>query len=327
MTHASITPSRIVAVDHLILHCGSVRPDESVLVLCNTQTRDLAELFVERARRHARAATLAELPFTNNHGQEPPPEVADAMGECALTVALCVYSLAHSAARKRAAAKGGRFLSMPMYTWALLDDPAVLVDYRGRRAIVERVAAKLTAGATARVTSPAGTDLRLDLRGREGHRAPGYVEHPGDLGSPPDIESNIAPVETASVGVIVVDGSVATPEIGLVTRPLRLEVEGGKVCAVSGEDAAAVAHLESMLGERGSPRRVVAELGIGLNPLAKLTGLMLTDEGTLGVHIGLGSNSTIGGANYAGFHLDVITRSAHLEIDGETILADGEIRC
>jgi leucyl aminopeptidase (aminopeptidase T) len=144
------------------------------------------------------------------------------------------------------------------------------------------------------------------------------------LGSPPDIEANVAPVETASAGRLVVDGSVTCPEIGLLQTSLELSVHAGRVCSIRGANRNNAAFLEELLGPAGSPRRVVAECGVGLNPLARLTGAMLTDEGAWGsVHIGLGSNSTIGGVNCADFHLDFVIRNPTLSIDGKECLPNG----
>ncbi|MBP7828517.1 MAG: aminopeptidase [Kiritimatiellae bacterium] len=321
-----LTPERERAIRHVLQHCGSVRTGESVLILCNPETRDLAEAFRKSAESCTDSGRLVEMPFSASHGQEPSGEAREAMLGAALTISLCVYSLAHSAARVEAARNGGRFLSLPLYSWKLLDDPALVIDYRARRPDVDRVVGALTAGARARVTGPAGTDVELRLEHRQGNAAPGYVERAGDMGSPPDVEANIAPIEDGTRGVIVADGSITTPEIGLLESPLRLEVEGGRVRRVSGARADYAETLERLLGGADSARRVVGELGVGLNPVARLTGCMLTDEGCMGcIHFGLGSNATIGGCNNAGYHLDVIVRSARLEVDGRTVLNGGRV--
>ena len=53
----------------------------------------------------------------------------------------------------------------------------------------------------------------------------------------------------------------------------------------------------------------LAECGIGLNPKARLTGNMLTDEGSKGcIHFGFGANNTVGGINNVAFHLDFILK-------------------
>ena len=71
---------------------------------------------------------------------------------------------------------------------------------------------------------------------------------------------------------------------------------------------------------------ILAECGIGLNPLASLTGKMLTDEGTLGcVHFGFGSNITVGGKNNVPFHLDFVIRRPTLEVDKNVLISNGEL--
>ncbi len=54
----------------------------------------------------------------------------------------------------------------------------------------------------------------------------------------------------------------------------------------------------------------LAELGIGTNDRARVTGVILEDEKIYGtVHIALGSNDTFGGTVAAGIHVDgIITR-------------------
>ncbi len=44
----------------------------------------------------------------------------------------------------------------------------------------------------------AGTDIRIAIDGRIGNACPGCVLGPGDLGSPPDIEANVSPLENGS---------------------------------------------------------------------------------------------------------------------------------
>ena len=76
-----------------------------------------------------------------------------------------------------------------------------------------------------------------------------------------------------------------------------------------------------------SKSRVLAECGVGLNPAAKLTGIMLTDEGSLGtIHFGFGSNSTVGGTNEIAFHVDFVCRAATMFIDGALLIRKGQIR-
>jgi leucyl aminopeptidase (aminopeptidase T) len=70
--------------------------------------------------------------------------------------------------------------------------------------------------------------------------------------------------------------------------------------------------------------RVVAEIGVGLNPAAELCGAMLEDEGCAGtVHVGIGANAAIGGANAVPFHLDVVLRAPTLLVDDAPVVQAG----
>ena len=57
--------------------------------------------------------------------------------------------------------------------------------------------------------------------------------------------------------------------------------------------------LRALFAAPGPKSHVLGEFGIGLNPLAELTGVMLEDEGCLGtIHFGFGSNSNSIGSSH-----------------------------
>jgi leucyl aminopeptidase (aminopeptidase T) len=314
------------ASDHLLHHCGSLRPGETVVIVHDEATRRIGELLAGDAARTTEDIRRFEIPHLQQHGQEPPGDVAEAMRKAQLVVGLTSLSMAHTRARQRASEAGARYLSLADYSIELLEHPAVRVDFRSRFPVARAVADRFTEGRIARVSTSLGTDVRLEIAGRTGNCCPGFVEEPGDLGSPPDIESNVSPLEAGSEGVVVVDGSVPYPGIGLLESPVVLFVEGGRIGRFDG-DRAVVEKLESLFREIGSSKAyVLAECGVGLNPEAALTGHMLTDEGTNGtMHFGFGSNATVGGQNDVSFHLDFVFRNATLEIDGCPILEGGEV--
>ena len=64
----------------------------------------------------------------------------------------------------------------------------------------------------------------------------------------------------------------------------------------------------------------VAELGVGLNPNARLTGLMLDDEGVMGtIHIGIGTSHTLGGNVVAPTHYDLLMWDPTIAVDGKAV--------
>lgn len=309
---------------HLLTHCGSYRPDDHVVIVHDPATAPLGAAVAAEARQLGARFELVETPEAAMHGEEPPAEVAAAMARGSLVLGLRAKSMAHTRARFAVTGAGGRYLSLPDYSLELLADPSLRVDYHAQYAVVRAFTDALTAASAAHVTTRAGTDIRLDLRGRVGNCCPGYVAGAGELGSPPDIESNISPLEDESEGVVVVDGSIPFPGFGLLSSPIRLTVRRGRIVAMEGESDT-VARLEALFDSYGPDKpRILAELGIGLNPAARLTGVMLTDEGALGtVHFGFGSNSTVGGVNEVPFHIDFVFRNPTLVVDGRTFLDEG----
>jgi leucyl aminopeptidase (aminopeptidase T) len=322
---SSATSPAAHAVGHLLRACGHLRNEETVAVIFDRDTAQLAPLF----RRQAGAARvlMAEVPCARMHGEEPPAEAAALMLEADLIVGLRTMSMAHTRARQAASRRGRRYLSLPEYTMALLENPAVSVDYERVEPLVRRVTDAFTHGSTGRVTTAKGTDITLDFRGRIGNCCPGFVREPGSLGSPPDIEANVSPVETGSHGTVVVDGSIPCAEIGLLREPVMLRVEGGRIVSFDSADRAVVDTLQRLFTAVGSDKAyVLAECGVGLNEKAELSGIMLTDEGAAGcMHFGFGSNATVGGINDVPFHLDFVFRDATLEIDGRRLIERGSV--
>lgn len=329
MTNEEITTDQAVieGVDLLLQRCGHLRPGEKVAIICDKTTRALGNFLEERAKRLTPFVALIEIPPLAMHGQEPPSEAAEAMQRSALCLGITSKSMAHTHARQKAATKGNRYLSLPEYSFKLFADPSLRADYEARGILARFVADAFTHGTTVVVTSAAGTQLTMKIDGRIGNCCPGYVQGPGELGSPPDIEANVSPIETSSEGVVVVDGSIPYPTIGLLKQPVILTVKGGRIVDIEGNPQI-VQELRRLFDSAASPKAyILAECGVGLNNHASLTGVMLTDEGTAGtMHFGFGSNSTVGGMNDVAFHLDFVFRRPSMKVDDITVLREGELR-
>ena len=74
-------------------------------------------------------------------------------------------------------------------------------------------------------------------------------------------------------------------------------------------------------GEQGTN---LAELGVGTNDRARLTGNILEDEKMLGtVHVAFGASAGIGGTVAVPIHLDVMVTDATLTVGGVAVLEGG----
>jgi leucyl aminopeptidase (aminopeptidase T) len=179
-----------------------------------------------------------------------------------------------------------------------------------------------TAAGVCRVTASGGTDIELLLHGREAISDDGKLGAPGAWGNLPAGEAYIAPLETEARGTIVFDGSLATWD--LLDEPITVELEQGRAVGAAGDRAAG--WLLETLDAGGENGRTIAELGIGTNPGATITGAILEDEKAEGtVHLAFGTNIGMGGANLASVHIDGLVRQAEVELDGRTVLRDGRL--
>lgn len=175
------------------------------------------------------------------------------------------------------------------------------------------------------ITSPLGTDLRFSIAGRSIAVDPGIIREPGYYNLPAG-ECYVAPIEDSANGVLVVDKSF--PGI-IIRKPIRMVFENGRVVDIRGGKEAKQLLKAIEEGERkpnGEGCRTIAELGIGTNPSARITGNVMTDEKVMGtIHIAIGHNANppYNGQNTAPIHLDGVMGDPTLIVDGETLIEHG----
>jgi leucyl aminopeptidase (aminopeptidase T) len=295
-----------------------VKAGEEVLVVCDPATQAIGELLRDRAAEVGAEAVLTVISERPSHGAEPPRTVAEAMAAADVVMAPTVQSLSHTAARKRATDAGARCATLPGVTEEMLAR-VMSADMEGLRRKGHAVAEVLDRASEARITDANGTDLRLDLSGREAIPDAGELTAPKAFGNLPCGEAFISPA--GGDGTLVIDGSLAG--IGLVDEPVELVVEGGHLTSARGGQGMAFMELLTVHGEDAT---TVAELGIGTNEKAILTGEVLEDEKIGGTcHIAFGASAGIGGTVQVPVHLDCVVMKPTVELGGEAIVRDGEL--
>lgn len=110
------------------------------------------------------------------------------------------------------------------------------------------------------------------------------------------------------------------------TEPMDVRVENGTIQSIEGGKQADT--LTDNLDSFDDPLVYnIAEVGLGLNPYSRLTGCMLDDEGVLKtLHIGIGTNITLGGNVKASCHYDLLMWNPTVSIDGVVVVEEGELR-
>lgn len=299
---------------------AGLRPEERALVVCDTENLDIAWALVHEIKAIGAEYSLCVMEPRQTHGENPTEAIAQAMLGADVIFAPTKFSLSHSQARIRANEHGARFISMPDYTPdMLLKGGALDADFLKISESVAEMAEMLTNSHSIRVTTKAGTDITLYTKGRRGNEVSGVCREGGTWGSPPNIEANISPLEELSEGIIVVDGSIPMPEIGLITEELRLRIENGRIVEFMGQSQAEC-FRRLLKGHENPNNLILAEFGIGFNDKAALKGSMLEDEGAYGTcHFGFGHNADQGGANEATVHIDAVLREPEIYINGKRL--------
>jgi leucyl aminopeptidase (aminopeptidase T) len=308
------------AVRTVVRQCMGVGAGEEVLVVCNPVTEEIGALMRIEAQGDGADATLAVISERESHAAEPPRPVAAAMAAADVVLAPTIQSLSHTAARKAASEAGVRIATLPGVTEEMLTR-LMNGDLEEMRRRGWAIVNTMNRGSRARITDANGSDLSFSIEGREGIVDAGELSGKGAFGNLPCGEGFIAPVEGTAEGILVVDGSIAA--IGLVESPVQLTIEGGHLVGATGDEGA---QLMELLTPHGPDGTNVAELGIGTNEEAILTGNILEDEKIFGTaHVAFGASAGIGGTVQVPVHLDVVVKEPTVEIDGEAVLGGGEL--
>lgn len=309
-----------LAVRTVLVDCLGVKSGEQVLVLTDPVKADIGRALAGAARDLGAEALLVEMAERETHGSEPPPAAAAAMLECDVLIAPTAKSVSHTEARRAASEKGVRAATMPDITTEMLAR-TMGADFAEVKRRSRAVADRLTAGSEVHVTTPRGSDLRLSIRGREGISDDGDLRERGAFGNMPAGEGFIAPVEGRTNGRLVIDGTIWP--LGILDDPLVLDFEDGYVTSLSGLGANT---FRAVLEPYGREAFAVAELGIGTNDAAKLSGNVLEDEKILGtIHLAIGDNHSFGGTVRVSSHQDGIVLNPTLTIDNEPLLEAGRL--
>jgi leucyl aminopeptidase (aminopeptidase T) len=221
-------------------------------------------------------------------------------------------------------AAGARYASLPAFNPGLWQT-AMSADWKQLDRKTAALKNTLSGAISARIHTPNGTNLSLDLRRRDFVADTNLLNQPGRFGILPSGALSIAPVEGASMGKMVIEPGLNPGFKNLST----LEVKEGKVTKMSG-DTGTLSWLESVF-YRYPEARTLGVFSAGTNDRAKVGTNLLESQKALGtIHLALGDNRSIGGKTSVPFQLDLLFQHATAEItlsDGRTmtIMQDGNL--
>lgn len=237
----------------------------------------------------------------------------------------------------------------------------VCIDYDLLQRRCSLLASKFNGAVSIKVTAPGGTDIVVPVKGRKGMVDDGNFAFPGSGGNIPAGEVFISPVVgskgSGCQGTIVFDGSMSLTEGDIIINdPIVCHVVDGFVTSITNksgkkvdgsdkdceaykllrsvtdaEKAAVERETEGKLAaglgkEYQRNARNIGELGIGLNPSARIEGNMLEDEKAFHTcHFAIGQNYDNDAPSL--IHLDGVVRNPTIVIlyeDGSEFLVEKE---
>ena len=299
--------------------CMNVKPEETVLVVTDTERMKIAEAFAYASASLGAKTVISIMKPMKQHREEPPKPIKEAMKASDVVLMPTTKSLSHTDARREATKQGARIASIPEITEDMMSIGGLTADYKDIANRTMKIARILEKGKNVEITTPSGTKLTMNIEGRTPEQDTGLFHKPGDWGNLPAGEACLAPVEGTTQGTLVIDTMGK-----IVKQPLIITVKNGRVQRFQGPDAI---QLEALLKSADKNAYNIAELGIGTNPNARLTGVVLEDEKVLGtVHIALGDNTSyVGGHTKSKIHEDGILLQPTVKIDGRLIMKNGKL--
>jgi leucyl aminopeptidase (aminopeptidase T) len=316
-THSVETTARRVVLDYLGVRSG----ERFVIVVDRRTSPEIGEELRRAAEGLGAEVRLEVIDPLPRSGAEPPVAVAEQMRQADVVLCAASTSLYHTAAKAAAQRAGARGDFNAPYRADAWRAGAMTADLSSVRRQAEQLAGLWRGTQEVRVTSPAGTDLRASVTGREPVAwRTGIVRLPGEVSALPGGEVSLPPVEGTAEGIVVWE-RVAS-DLGALDDPIRIEVKAGRAVRIDG-GASADRLREIVATVRDADN--IGEIGIGLNRAARIADEITEAKKAYGtVHVALGDSAhEYGGTVECDVHLDGLVVSPTVAFDGREVVVDG----
>jgi leucyl aminopeptidase (aminopeptidase T) len=204
------------------------------------------------------------------------------------------------------------------------------VDYDKLQATGEAARKALAGGKKARITTPEGTDLAVEIAGRPCFVSDGVLSdeklRKGGAACQtwlPAGEVYLSPVPGTAEGKVVVERMLFE---GKEVLGLSLTFKKGKMTEMTAKSG--LERLRGLYEAAGGGRDEFSAIDVGINPAVRLpkaspTGLYM-EAGTITVNAG--NNVWAGGDNKASFALTCFLRGGTLRVDDKALVEDGALQ-
>jgi aminopeptidase len=309
----------------------SLRAEDRVLIVTDEEKREIGEAFKSAAQEIGALVSVFYLDEKNRPIEDIPDDLKRNVEEKEVIINSFKGMAEETPFRikliKLEAATNARVGHAPGITQSMMTDGPMSANYEEVAKAADHLMGLFRNAESVDITAPGGTDIVVKIENRDFETD--VVIKAGTFGNLPAGEIWCGPIETGANGIIVCDGSIG--DAGQVPAPLRIEVKDGRIASMECADASFrdrlwdLTHVDDMSD-------IIGELGIGLNPMARLTGNLLEDEKAgRTAHVAFGNNEDMpGGRNTSSTHRDFLFYKPTMKVsykDGSVkeIISDGEI--
>ena len=263
------------------------------------------DTFKEIGNKTGFSVSMIEYKATGVHNSPVPQDAIDAAKKSNLIIAMTEFS-GTSTLLPLCKAEGSitRGASMPGVE-KRMEETAFRADYAEVKKHALAIEKMLNGTIGAEVLFSTGDDLYIDLRNRVAKSDTGDCSKTGQAINFPSGEACKVPYEGAS-DEIAEFGDSKTEGIMPVAYEegiVKFVIKNNKIVEVVGENNKAD-EMRAFF-EKDYTHRNIAELGIGCNPKAVVTGNILEDEKVGGLHIAYGMSAHLGGKINSDMHQDI----------------------
>jgi 2,5-dihydroxypyridine 5,6-dioxygenase len=319
-----------------------VAPGEPVAILSETQSRGLNVALAELALLRLGARVFHVVVPTPPQTETVPVRstgasdavqriepVVKALASAGLVVDCTVEGMLHAPELPDILKGGARLFMISNEHPEVLERTMPTPELRAK---VQAAGAMLGAARDMRVTSPAGTDLRIRVAGAPVRASGGIADEPGRVAYWPAGLCLCFPLAGSVDGrLVMAAGDVNLTFKRYLESPVALTVESDYVTAIEGDgvDAALMRSYIAAWGDREA--YAVSHVGWGMNPAARWDSMVMYDKRDINgseLRAFAGNFLYSTGANeHAGRftkgHFDLPLRGCTIALDGAVIVRDG----
>ncbi len=238
------------------------------------------------------------------HNTQITKDIIDEISKYNLVLVFMEFSISSSVS-KICRAKDSNSRGVGLHPERRMEDGVFKANYSDVKKYAISIKKMLNKAIGAEINFSTGDFLFIDLRNRVGHSDEGDCTKAGKYINFPSGEGFIAPYEAASEEINEF-GESKTEGVWPVSYKgelLKYVVKNNKIVDIIGKGPMAD-EARKFYSENDS-RRNIAELGIGCNPKAVVTGNVLEDE-KVGLHIAYGTSTHFDGKVQSDTHLDIV---------------------